>query len=363
MRSAKILAFVILVIAAHSVPARSQIELIGQDPFPAAMEFKEISAIQAERSLKSPAELAKLEQGTVLIDTGLKRYAERLYTLSVPGSLAVEIMTFSDPREAYSALTLMARTAISSGPPGDFLAQQDDALLYSAGPCLIRLRAQANQELARRVALSIANRIGRKAPGLPPLVRHLPLANCDPASIRYFAAAQALAAVGTPVASVPLKMPAEIESVQARYSSQAGSGTITLLSFPTAQSADAFYNSGALYSSGPQTGSLFTRQTGPLIGILEGNFLPEDADKLLSSIKFEYSIKWIFDKNKNQGRIVWGVPVRILGTVVRSLIFTALLCLASILVGASMAAGRMYMRKRLGHGDSDAYIRLKLDEN
>jgi hypothetical protein len=61
--------------------------------------------------------------------------------------------------------------------------------------------------------------------------------------------------------------------------------------------------------------------------------------------------------------MVWGVPVRILGTVVRSIVFTALLCLASIVLGIIMAFSRLYLRKRLGRTDDDAYIRLKLDEN
>jgi len=358
--------FLVMFLAAGMIftsPAYSQVEFVGRDPFPAAMEFKEISPSFTEKLWTSPTELARLDQGAILIETGLKRYVERSYVLTIPGSLKIEIMTFADPRESYSAFTFLSGTALKKGPPGDFFESSAEILSFSAGNCLVRIHAQANQNLAARVASSIANRIGRKAPNPPALIRHLPLENCDASSIRYFLAPPALARLGAPVAGTPLLVPAEVEAAQARYAAQGESGAITLLSFPTTQLADEFYDAGPLYASAPKTGFLYTRKTGPIIGILEGNFSAGSADKILSSIKFEYSIKWIFDRNKNQGRTIWGVPVRILSTVVRSLLFTALLCLASIFAGVLLGAGRLYVRRRLGRTDSDAYIRLKIDEN
>jgi hypothetical protein len=99
------------------------------------------------------------------------------------------------------------------------------------------------------------------------------------------------------------------------------------------------------------------------VEILEGNFSPEVADKTLGSIRFLYSVKWIYDRARHQGQTVWGVPVRILGTVVRSLVFTALLCVLSVVAGVMVAAGRVYVRRRLGREDDSGYIRLKINEN
>jgi hypothetical protein len=347
-----------------SFPAFSQTQLVSRDFFPADLEFKEIKAPATDRVLTTPADLAKLEQGPVLLEINLKRYSERTYVLTVPGSLSVEILTFGDPREAYSALSFSAKAPLETGPPGDFLAPEPGILFFSAGPYFVKIRSQAGGDLARRVAVSVANRIGRHAPDPPPLVRHIPQDSCHPSSIRYLIGPQAFAIFGTPVAGAQLKVPAEVEIVQARCTDKEQTGVLTLISFPTAQLSDDYYNSGVLYEGAAgKAGTLYTRQTGPIVEILDGNFLPEPADKILSSVKFAYSVKWIFDKNKNQGRTIWGVPVRILGTVVRSLVFTGLLCLASILGGILIAIGRAYIRRRTGREDSDGYIRLKIDEN
>jgi hypothetical protein len=307
--------------------------------------------------------LRKLDNASILLEAGLKRYAERTYDLNVPGKLSIEVLTFADPREAYSVLSFSAPAVARTGPPGDFYKTEAGSLVFAAGACFARVRYEGNEELARRVAISVTNRIGRPAPEPPPLVRHIPREGSDPASIRYFVGPQALAALGSPVAGTQLKLPPEVESAQAKLTDSAQGGTITLLSFPTVQLADQYYNSGALYEAVPKNSRLYTRETGPLVGILEGNFEPASADKILSSVKFAYSVKWIFDKNKNQARTIWGVPVRILGTVVRSLVFTAILCLGSIVLGIMIAVVRVYVRKRLGIEDDDAYIRLKMDEN
>jgi hypothetical protein len=103
---------------------------------------------------------------------------------------------------------------------------------------------------------------------------------------------------------------------------------------------------------------------GPLVAVLEGVLDPYAADRILGSLKYEYSIRWIYDK-QNQSKIIWGVPTKILGTVVKSLIFVGLLCLVSIAVGAGFAFLRFGIRARRFSGSSHAQdpneiIRLRL---
>jgi ABC-type phosphate transport system permease subunit len=112
----------------------------------------------------------------------------------------------------------------------------------------------------------------------------------------------------------------------------------------------------------------YARRAGPLVAILEGTFEPEQADKILGSLEFQYSIRWIYDKNNRSSATVWGVPVGLLGTVVRSLAFVALLCVASVLLGLGMAVFRILLREYapnniLDRPERTEMIRLKLDEN
>ncbi len=361
LRAAVALASVAILIAA---PLAAQVQYVNDGFFPAALEFKEIKSVQAERDLKNTAELAKLEYGPAFVEAGLLRYGERTYALSDTGSLSISIYTFGDGRAAYSALTLLAKSAIQTGPPGDFVAREGESLFFASGSNCVQIRSSSAGDLPRRVATSIANRIGNHESKAPSLIRHLPAGSCDPASIRYFVGPRALEYFGTRIAGENLAIPGDVEVVQAHCTVQDRTGTYSLLSFPTIQMAEEYFNSASLLNrdvSG-KTG-LFTRQTGPLVGILEGNFPAEAADKTLGLLKFSYAVKWIYEKNK-PGQLIWGVPVRILGTVVRSIMFTALLCVLSIMAGVMIAAGRVYVRRRWPRlAENDSYIRLKLDED
>jgi hypothetical protein len=342
----------------------AQTQFVSGDFFPADLEFKEIKAVQADRLLKDPAELARLEYGPVLLEAGLKRYAERRYALVDSSSMTISIHTLGDARSAYSVLTMLARSRVQAGPPGDFSASEPSTLLFTAGNNYVRIQSTDAGNLAKRVATSITNRIGNPASKAPSLIRHIPQESCDPSSIRYFLGPRAIESFGTPIGGAALTIPADVEVTQAHCTVQDQAGTFTLLSFPTIPMAEEYFDSSALYDrrAGPNA-HLYTRHTGPLVAILEGNFAPDTADKTLGSLKFSYSIKWIYEKNK-PSRTIWGVPVKILGTVVRSLLFTALLCVLSLVAGVMLAGARLYARRRWKRVEEhDSYIRLKLDEN
>jgi hypothetical protein len=321
--SIRILFLALLIVLTGPAPLFPQTQLVSTDFFPAEFEFKEIQSIRGEKDLKDPAQLASLRYGPVLAEAGLRHYAERTYTLGEPGSLSIEIMTLVDARGAYSLLTLLANGPVQKGAPGDFNATGKDELLLAAGNRLVHIRTTATGDFSRRIATSIANRIGRREPNAPSLVRHFPKDSCDQASVKYFLGSRAISSFGTLVAGAPLRIPAAVEAAQALCSVQGETGTLTLLSFPTIQLAEEYFNAGAAVERNSGAAAfVYMRQTGPLLGILEGRFPPEVADKVLSSIKFTYSVKWIYDRNNRQGRTIWGVPARVLGTVVRSLFFT-----------------------------------------
>jgi hypothetical protein len=337
---------------------------ISNDFFPASMEFKEIKAIRAEREIKDPAALAKLEQGPILIEAGLVHFAERSYVLENSGILVISIFSFPDVRNSYSVLSLLAKASIQVGPPGDFFVSDGSSLWCTAGSHYVHIGSGEAGDLPRRVAVSITNRIATPTLKRPALVRHIPEQGCDSASARYFLGPRALETFGLPVAGMPLPMPAEVEIAQARCTIQNQSAIFTLLSFPTIQIAEEYFNTSPIYAGSARGKSkLYTRQTGPLVAILDGNFEPDLADKTLGSLQFKYAIKWIYDGSQSN-RMIWGVPVRILGTVVRSILFTALLCAASIVAGILLAFARIYARRRWPRLEEyNSYIRLKIDEN
>jgi hypothetical protein len=364
MKSAtRLLPLAALIAFSAAVSLSAQTELVSDSLFPAALEFKELKATLTERDLKDHADLGKLPHAPALLEVGLKRLVERTYTVAGGGQIEISIMTLGDARGAYSAFTFLGPSGIRAGPPGSFYADDKKTLAFASGNYCVLVRSTAAEGLARRVAMSVANRIGNRESNPPSLIRHVPANSCDPGSIRYLLGPVAIATFGSAVGGTSLKVPGDVEVAQVSCISQGQSAILSLLSFPTIQLAEEYFESGSLsqnQSSGKA--NLYMRQTGPLVAILDGNFSPETADKTLGSIQFSYSIKWIYDKSNQQSRVVWGVPVKLLGTVVRSILFTVLLCLMSLVAGVLIAAGRVIARRH-GFRAADTLIRLKLDEN
>jgi hypothetical protein len=166
-----------------------------------------------------------------------------------------------------------------------------------------------------------------------------------------------------------LKFREEVEIAQARYSVENQTGVLSLVGFPTSQLAEEYFDhmfslAGSLAAGGPR---IYLKKTGPLLGLLEGNFDPRIADSILGSIEFQYSIKWIFDKNSHSTGGLWGVPRGIMGTVVRSIVLTGILCGISIVAGVSFAFFRIMLRgyapnNFLDRPERTEMIRLRIDE-
>lgn len=237
LRPAVVLALVSIFLVG---PLHAQVQWVSDGFFPAALEFKEIKSVQAEKDLKESADLAKLEFGPAFIESGLRRYGERIFALADAGNLSVSIYTFGDGRAAFSALTLLAKSRIQIGPPGDFFASAGALLFLASGNNCVYIRSTAAGDLPRRIATSIVNRIGSHESKAPNLIRHLPPDSCDPSSIRYFLGPRALESYGTRVAGENLAIPADVEVVQAHCTVQDRTGTFSLLNFPTIQMAEDF---------------------------------------------------------------------------------------------------------------------------
>jgi hypothetical protein len=347
--------------------APAQTEFVGSNFFPAEMEFKELLAVRSERTYEEGASLAGIAGGEILSEAGCKRYATREYEVEGGGSLSIDVATLKDPKASYSVLTLLRSSPVEEGPPGQFFAATSGEIMFAQGNIWARIEGR-NPELCRRVALSVGNRIGSREPSLPSLVKRLPREGLDPASIKYLLGPEAFRTYGELPRGVQLVPTSDLEIVQAKYEAEGRSGTLYLVGFPTNQAAQEYFDSLSVPASHLGETRTYAKRAGPLVAILEGTFQPGQADKILGSLEFQYSIRWIYDKNRRSSTTVWGVPVGLLGTVVRSLAFVALLCVASILLGFAIAVVRILMRgyapnNPLDRPERTELIRLKLDEN
>ncbi len=104
--------------------------------------------------------------------------------------------------------------------------------------------------------------------------------------------------------------------------------------------------------SGPGEKKFIAKRAGPIVGVLEGSFDAGTADKILNSITYSYSIKWVYQKS-GKPKTVWGVPAGILTTVVKSLFFVVLLAAISVAAGIAFGVFRVMHRRYRNKRSSD----------
>jgi len=342
-----------LIFAIALVPmAFSQIQIVSGNYFPAEFEFQELQKVAVEEVFEDPDRISELEEGSLFLDAGCDKYARRVYATENEGSVSIEVATLVDAPAAYSLLTLLGDSGAQDGPPGDAFTSIADTILFAKGREWIRLKGRGvSQELMDQIANSVGNRIESEKQRIPSLIAHLPSPGYDPSSLRYFPGLKLYETYVGSQARKYLNFNSDAEIVQARYTLEDRTGNLFLLSFPTPQVAEEYFEvMPGLNFVEDSENVLYSKKVGPLVAILEGNLDPGLADRILDPLKYEYSIRWIYDK-RNQTKIIWGVPTHILGTVVKSLLFVALLCLMSVIAGAGLAFLRFGLRQRRS-GDS-----------
>jgi hypothetical protein len=321
--------------------------------FPADKEFPEIQKTISEESFENPARLATIADGRLIETVGFEKYARRQYQLKESGVLTVETVTLIDFRAAYSLLTLLRSNNMQDGPPGDVFTSGADDIRFAQGRHWIRIVSKGvPADLIRRVAVSMSNRIGPRKSSPPSLVSRFPKQDYDASSLRYFPSMSSFELYAGPDAR-SLHISSDAEIAQARYVVDHQPGLLFLLKFPTVQVAEEYFaDLAGLLSPQKDANKIYAKRAGPIVAILQGPQSPESADKILGLLRYSYSVRWIFE-NHNKTKIIWGVPVRILGTVVKSLFFVALLCVISVIAGACFAVLRFMIRNRFSKNAPD----------
>jgi hypothetical protein len=358
----KLIVFVFGAILAAVSTASAQVELVSDNYFPAELEFSDLQKVQSQDTISDPALLSRIDDGRLFSDVGFEKCAKRIYSIGNSGSLSIEIFTLQDSRAAYSALTLLRDDAIQQGPPGDAFTATANGIRFAQGRRWIRIQERgAPQDLAKRVATSISNRIGPRRAKPPSLISHMPKLGCDQTTIRYYPGMKSFQSYSG-INSTPFQLNPDMEIAQARYALDKYAGMLFLLSFPTREVAEDYFAGLTGTESGEKdTNKIYMKRIGPLVGILEGSFDPSAADKILGSIQYSYSVQWVYEKGKKQ-KTIWGIPQGILGTVVKSFVFVVLLCGISILAGAGYAFLRTMIRTKhsSNQAEEDEITQLRL---
>ena len=360
-----ILALVFILAVAGPLSAQTRPPSGFSDYFPEAAEID-----AASRTLgpvfEDAAGLSSVINGKLVSGVGFAGYERADYSGASP--LSIEIFTLLDSHAAYSLLTLLRENQIQPGPPGDAFTIGNDGILFTRGRVFVRVSGKgAPKELLEKSAAAVnAKTEHLSGGGQPGLFDYFPPDGYDALSMRYFPSQDTYKTWTGGKTSWYIDTNYDMEIATARYFAGNRSGTVSLLKFPTPELAEDYYDGLAISAyAAPDGGSIYARRAGPLVACLEGNFDPVSAYRLLSGLKFSYSLHWIDDDGNKTG-IVWGIPRVILQTVVNSIVFSLTACVIAILLGSAIGAGRFalrqYREKRSPHPveEDPGFTRLNL---
>jgi hypothetical protein len=327
------------------VAATAQIERTSNNYFPAELEFRELQRILSNESFETPDRLSEIEDGRLILDVGFEKYDRRVYSIGKSDEVSIEVITLKDFRAAYALLTLLRSAGIQDGPPGDAYTETTGSIRFARDRYWIRIHGQnASGDMLKRIALSVSNRIGLNQQKPPALISHFPKPGYDASSLRYFPGLQSFKSYSDSKIVKFLNIATDAEIAQANFSVDDQPGVLFLVNFPTGQVADDYFSAvgdtGSSLAAGAKT---YIKKIGPIVAILNGSIDSVAADKLLGALRYSYSIRWIYEK-RNSSKIIWGIPASILGTVVRSMFFIAILCVISVISGAGFAVLRFFLR-------------------
>jgi hypothetical protein len=344
--------------------ARPQAPPAGS-PFPAIADFPGFQKILSESSFDEPSRLSSVEDGRLFSDVGFERYARRTYAAGSAGDISVSVVTLMDFRAAYSLLTLKGGSRIQDGPPGDAFAADSTSVSFFQGRRWVRIAGRsAPADMLQRLALAVSDRLGPRSQKPPSLIKHFPGTGFDASNLKYFPGLKSFETFCGSPAFRALHLDFDAEIAEAHYTLDNQTGTLTLLNFPTPEVGEEYFAAYSLSPDEKQGEQKYLKRAGPIVALLAGRMGPASADKILAAISHSYTISWIYEEPKKKG-VTWGIPVRILHTVVKSILFVVLLCVVAVLAGAGIAFLRYVKRRRAARDAPDGleqtnFTRLRL---
>ena len=347
------LAFVVMPAHARSTPKT-------KTPPPLPLLPSAFSAWQQVGTAKksSSPDAADAGNAGVLQECGFQRFESANYARD-DGKLVVKVMQFSDASGTFSAFTYYRRPGMLPESIGAAAAYDGTRVLFWSGNLLVdatfdHMTAMSASEL-RDLARQLPKPSGSAAV-LPTVQGYLPPQKLDPVSIRYALGPLTYSQGGGVLPASLVDFARGAEAVTAQYTSADGTGTLTLIDYPTPQIAidrqravENFFKSGnssqnpwsqSLASSNPS--ALLVRRSGPLVAITSGDFSMVEAKGVLAQLHYEADVTWnnpkgyISDASK-LGRLIVGIftLVGILGGT-------------SIIIGFFFGGGRALVRKWRG---------------
>jgi hypothetical protein len=297
-------------------------------------------------------------------------------------ALKIKALRFGDASGAYGAYSFYRQTGWPKVEIGTGGASNNNRVLFWVGNVVVdaqfsRISAMSGSEL-RELASTIPVPNGNKSLA-PPILANLPQKDMDGQSTHYalgpasYAGPAGSANPGTVLPPSLIGFERGAETATASYKLESGPATLTLINYPTPQMAaaqarriDEYLKAGnnaqhpftkPLQDSNPA--ALEVRRSGPLVAVVSGDPIPDDAHKLLETVHYEADMSSLPGGPNHE---VQNFAKLILGIVVLVIVMFAAAVVVAIFLGGGRAAFRVMRGKPASTMFDDEFTRLDLRE-
>jgi hypothetical protein len=312
------------------------------------------------------ASAADPSHAALLREDGLLDTAQGTYSGAGAG-FTVRAWRFGDATGAYAAFTAYRDPQMhreSLGVDGSSLGNR---YLFWTGSTVVEAtvaRPDPHALAALRELVIALPRPGGTASVPPPVRGYLPAAGLEVESVRYAIGPAGYAASGSPLPESVIDFNRDAEVITAQYTGAAGSGTLTLINYPTPQIAGNRQQAiASLIKSGVPpiavgNPALVSERIGPLVAFTSGSFTAAQAHALIRNVHLDE----IMTINHPEGYVseVSKAAKLLLGIAY----LTGTLAVAAVLLALFLGGGRVMIRRMRGKPVSsmndDDFISLKL---
>ena len=248
----------------------------------------------------------------VLKEYGFSDFDSVTYTHGGGRKLTIKAARFNDATGAYGAFTFYRSPEMVSESIGDQAVSRGNRVLFFRGNILIdavfdRVTAMSASELR-----TLASELPSPEPSLshiPDLARYLPQPSLIQNSAKYVVGPVAFEKLqpAVPPSVVDFKRSAELAI--GNYKTSDGTGTLTLIYYPTPQiAANQMRTIEQLHPAQASQGQFQIRRTGPMLVIASGEISASEAKSLLASVDYEADVTYneptFMSKRDNIGNLL-----------------------------------------------------------
>lgn len=281
--------------------------------------------------VSTDAAAADAVYGKVLAEYGLNDFESATYTRG-DRKLTAKAIRFKDASGAYGAFTFYKSPEMQTEKIGDQASSDNNRVLFYRSNVLVTVDLDKVTPMSAGELRELAENLPpptSQTKNLPTLPLFLPRQDYVRNSVKYVLGPQGLASVGSPLSAAEIDFSSSPEVAVAQYSSDGGTATLELISYPTP--AIAAEHLKALQTAHPETTApgnppFLLKRSGPLLAVVTGAITPPAAKSLIGSVHYDADVTWNQDTGLGKSGNVGSLLV-------------SLIILTGVILGLALVAG------------------------